>query len=235
MSDFIEVIPGALNPEVCAQIVQGFESSGQAQRGRVGSGVDTRLKDSYDITITGRPEWAQVEQVLQTIAFLGLKEYVRKYPFVMMGALALRIPDPATGELELINSDNVGSLTDDQLSNLISQVFRFARINLQKYHADAGGYPHWHSEIFPGDVQGETLHRVLLWTIYLNDVPQAGETEFFYQQRKIQPRAGSLLLAPAGFTHTHRGNRAEGSDKYIATSWFLYQRAEVLYRPPGQP
>ncbi len=231
MSDFIEVYPAALNAEACAQIVDFFETSGQAQRGRVGSGVDVQLKDSYDITITGRPEWGPVEDILQTIAFLGLQHYVRKYPFVMMGALALRLPDPATGEIRLINADNVGSLTGDELGQLTSQVFRFGRINLQKYLAGSGGYPHWHSEIYPSDAQGETLHRVLLWTIYLNDVAQAGETEFFYQSRKIAPQTGSLLIAPAGFTHTHRGNRAEGSDKYIATSWFLFQRAEALYRP----
>ena len=231
MSDFIEVYPGALNPEACAGIVELYESSGQARRGQVGSGVDTKLKDSHDITITGRPEWERVEEVLLATAFVGLKEYVRKYPFVMMGALALRIPDPATGEIRLVNSDNVGSLTDDQLCQLISHVFRFGRVNLQKYLAGVGGYPHWHSEIYPSDQQTEALHRVLLWTVYLNDVSQAGETEFFYQSRKIVPQAGSLLIAPAGFTHTHRGNRAEGSDKYIATSWYLFQRAEVLYQP----
>lgn len=231
MSDFIETYPGALSAEACAQLVNLFESSGQAQRGRVGSGVDTELKDSYDITITGRSEWEKIEEALQSIAFIGLRDYVRKYPFVMMGALALRIPDPVTGEIRLVNSENVGSLTDDQLCQLISHVFRFGRINLQKYLAGVGGYPHWHSEIYPGDAHGETLHRVLLWTIYLNDVSSAGETEFFYQSRKIAPQAGTLLIAPAGFTHTHRGNRAEGSDKYIATSWFLFQRAESLYRP----
>ena len=231
MSDFIEVYPGALSPETCAQIVNLFETSGQAQRGQTGSGVDVKLKDSYDITITGRPEWDPVENLLASIAFLGLKEYVRKYPFVMIGALALRLPDPATGEITLLNADNVGSLTDEQWCRMISHVFRFGRINLQKYLAGVGGYPHWHSEIYPRDIDGETLHRVLLWTIYLSDVAEAGETEFFYQSRKIAPRAGSLLIAPAGFTHTHRGNRAEGSDKYIATSWFLFQRAEALYQP----
>lgn len=231
MSDFIELYPRALNAEACAQIVDLFETSGQAQRGQVGSGVDVKLKDSYDITITGRPEWGPVEDILQTVAFIGLREYVRKYPFVMIGALALRIPDPATGQIMLVNADNVGTLTEDQLSQMVSHIFRFGRINLQKYVAGVGGYPHWHSEIYPRDADGETLHRVLLWTIYLNDVPQAGETEFFYQSRKVPPQTGSLLIAPAGFTHTHRGNRADGSDKYIATSWFLFQRAESLYRP----
>lgn len=42
------------------------------------------------------------------------------------------------------------------------------------------------------------------------------------------PQAGALLIAPAGFTHTHRGNRPIGGDKYIATSWILFRRAEEL-------
>jgi hypothetical protein len=52
---------------------------------------------------------------------------------------------------------------------------------------------------------------------------------FHYQQRLVRPQAGALLIAPAAFTHTHRGNRPRGADKYIATSWILFQRAEALY------
>ena len=40
---------------------------------------------------------------------------------------------------------------------------------------------------------------------------------------------GDLLIAPTAFTHTHRGNRPEGGDKFIATSWILFQRAETLF------
>ena len=46
------------------------------------------------------------------------------------------------------------------------------------------------------------------------------------------PRTGSLLIAPAAFTHTHRGNMPRGGDTYIATSWILFQRAEVLFGAP---
>jgi hypothetical protein len=77
--------------------------------------------------------------------------------------------------------------------------------------------------------QGEALHRAVLWTLYLNDDFSAGETEFLYQRRKIVPRTGSLLIAPTAFTHTHRGNMPKGGNKYIATSWILYQRAEALH------
>ena len=76
------------------------------------------------------------------------------------------------------------------------------------------------------DPTGENLHRTLLWTIYLNDGFGEGETEFLHQRRKIAPRTGSLLIAPTAFTHTHRGNMPKGGDKYIATSWILFQRAE---------
>lgn len=68
-----------------------------------------------------------------------------------------------------------------------------------------------------------------MWTIYLNDGFDEGETEFLFQQRKVVPRTGSLLVAPTAFTHTHRGNRPHGGDKFIATSWILFKRAEVLY------
>ena len=106
--------------------------------------------------------------------------------------------------------------------------------DLQRYTADRGGYPYWHCELYPRDEQCETLHRHLLWTIYLNDGFAGGETEFLFQQRKVVPRTGDLLIAPTAFTHTHRGNRPGGGDKYIATSWILFQRAESLYGAPAR-
>lgn len=232
MSDFIELYPHAIDPEACRRIVERFEASGQAKRGRTGTGVDTALKDSFDITISGRPEWKDVESVLLQAAFRGFRDYVRKYPFLLIGPLALRLPDPVGGGHTLVTAENYRGLTDEQFAALIPTAFRPGTINLQKYLAGSGGYPHWHSEIYPKDARCETLHRAVLYTLYLNDVPEAGETEFYYQRREIRPQVGSLLIAPAGFTHTHRGNTPVGGDKYIATSWILFQRAETLY---GQP
>lgn len=230
MNDFIEVYPTVFSPQQCQAIVEQFEASGQAERGRVGSGVDTALKNSYDIGISGKPEWRPLVQQFNTIVFQGLKQYIRKYRFAMIGPLALRYQDPATGQVTLINDETFDKIDDGLFTQMVMRTFRCGTINLQKYLADQGGYPHWHSEQYPLDASCEALHRVLLWTIYLNPVQGAGETEFLYQQRKIVPEVGSLLIAPAGFTHTHRGNRPHGSDKYIATSWILFQRAEQLMR-----
>lgn len=227
--DFIEVYPDVLDAASCRHIIERFEASGQATRGQTGSGVDVTLKNSYDITITGRSDWQDVDTLLQQAAFAGLQQYVRKYPFALIGPLALRFQDPARGQVTLINESNFATVSDQQYVQMLATVFRSGSINIQKYLAGQGGYPHWHSEVYPRDAHGETLHRVLLYTIYLNDVPEAGATEFYYQRRVIAPRAGSLLLAPAGFTHTHRGNTPVGGDKYIATSWVLFSRAEALY------
>lgn len=65
--------------------------------------------------------------------------------------------------------------------------------------------------------------------VFLNDVEVGGETEFFYQQFGISPKRGTVVIAPAAFTHTHRGAMPISSDKYIFTSWIMYQAAARLY------
>jgi hypothetical protein len=41
-----------------------------------------------------------------------------------------------------------------------------------------------------------------------------------------------MVIAPAYFTHTHRGCVPVSNDKYILTSWILLNRAEQLYQAP---
>jgi hypothetical protein len=228
-ADFIEVYDGAIDAPACRALIERFERSGQAQRGATGGGVDVALKDSWDIQLDASPGWADARQQLNDAAVRGLRQYLRRYAHVALAPLQLKMKDAASGELRALDAEGVTAMGDDLLDGLIAKVFRPGSINLQKYVAGQGGYPYWHCEQYPKRDNGEALHRAVLWTIYLNDGFEAGETEFLYQQRKVAPRTGSLLIAPTGFTHTHRGNRPEGGDKYIATSWILYQRAEQLY------
>jgi hypothetical protein len=227
--DFIEVYDDALDAATCQALIAQFDACGLARRGATGGGVDVSLKDSWDIRIDDHPVWHAARQQLNAAAFAGLCRYVRRYPHTVLAPLQLRMVDPATRQPTLIDAPRLQAMDDNTLMQLLGNVLRPGAINLQKYLADQGGYPYWHSEQYPGRDGGEALHRVLLWSIYLNDGFEAGETEFLHQQRLIRPRVGALLIAPAAFTHTHRGNRARGGDKYIATSWSLFQRAETLY------
>jgi hypothetical protein len=231
--DFIEVYDDALPAAACAALVARFEASGQDRPGEVGAGLMPELKDSRDIRISGKPDWRDAEAQLNGAMFTGLLAYLRRYPYTLIAPLMLqRPPDPAAGRdaaPRRLEAADIATLDDAALGDIVRTVLRPGPINLQRYRADTGGYPYWHCELYPKDASGETLHRHLLWTLYLNDGFEAGETEFVHQQRKVPPRTGSLLLAPSAFTHTHRGNRPRGGDKYIATSWVLFQRAEALF------
>jgi hypothetical protein len=80
------------------------------------------------------------------------------------------------------------------------------------------GYHMWHYE----NSGTLTANRIVAWMIYLNDIEEGGETEFLYLKKRIKPKAGKLLVWPAGYTHTHRGNQPLTEDKYIITGWFSF-------------
>ena len=108
-------------------------------------------------------------------------------------------------------------------------LFRLAPINAQQYLQGKGNYGYWHSEIYPQLGKNDALHRVLLLLIYLDDVEEGGETEFYYQKKSIKPKAGTMVVAPCGFTHTHRGNVPISDNKYVLTSWVLFNPADKIY------
>jgi hypothetical protein len=81
-----------------------------------------------------------------------------------------------------------------------------------------GGFHTWHFENF----NVETGARVVTFQLYLNDVNDGGETEFLYLRKRISPKAGTLLIWPSGYTHTHRGNPPLSKDKYIITGWLTF-------------
>ncbi len=228
VADFIETYDHVLSPAACTQLIERFEASGQMRRGATGSGVDLSMKDSWDIQLDSTPGWDDAIELLNNAALASLCQYLRRYPHVALAPLQLKLQTPE-GTEQVLDGPMLSGMDDELLTGVIAKVFRPGAINIQKYIANQGGYPYWHSEQYPRGDHGEALHRALLWTAYLNDGFGAGETEFLYQQRVIRPKTGSLLLAPTAFTHTHRGNRPVGGHKYIATSWVLYQRAEQLF------
>lgn len=85
-----------------------------------------------------------------------------------------------------------------------------------------GEFYHWHVDAGPG----EFSRRQLVATWYLNDVAgPGGETEFLFQELKIKPEEGKLVLFPPFWTHVHRGVTPAEGVKDIATTW-------VCFSPP---
>jgi len=95
--------------------------------------------------------------------------------------------------------------------------FKDMGYNLQRYNA--GEYYHWHVDSDSPQLAPRQL--VALW--YLNDVPgPGGETEFLFQEAKVTPEKGKLMLFPPFWTHEHRAVTVEKGIKYIATTWVCF-------------
>lgn len=226
--DFIEVYPNALPDEFCDELVRQFDNHSGVQAGRTGGGVDTSKKVSLDLMLDAHPDLAVMKNRLLGYTLANVTRYFDKYSLALMGAVAVNVAGDG-GESITLTPDNYQKYGKNRAEALVKYLYRSGTINIQKYPKAKGGYPHWHSEQFPQQGHNEALHRVVLYMFYLNDVEEGGETEFYYQNKRVKPKKGTMVIAPAGFTHSHRGNMPKSHDKYIATSWIMFNRAEQLY------
>lgn len=91
--------------------------------------------------------------------------------------------------------------------------------NIQHY-APCQGYHAWHTERASNRLIENDRH--LAWMMFLNDVKDGGQTEFFHQKKKITAERGKLLIWPCDWTFTHRGIVSNTEHKYIITGWFNF-------------
>lgn len=82
-----------------------------------------------------------------------------------------------------------------------------------------GGFHVWHWEH-----NADHMHRdrMAVWTLYLTDHEDEGETEFLAHGWRVKPEIGKFCIFPADYTGVHRGNPVYSKDKYIVTGWYEY-------------
>ncbi|MDX3775583.1 2OG-Fe(II) oxygenase [Chromatiaceae bacterium AAb-1] len=229
MNDFIEIYDNALSGEFCQQLIEIFDNSPYTTAGRTGGGVDTSKKHSTDLYLYQHPEYQPQLQVIWEATTRYAAEYFKKYHFALIAPVAMTVAHPQTGQPVALTHQNYPEVGEPKAFDLMRTLYRLGPVQAQKYQAGQGNYNYWHCEVYPQVPDNEALHRTLLFMFYLNDVAEGGQTEFYYQNKSIQPKTGRMVIAPAYFTHTHRGCIPVSNDKYILTSWILFNRAEQLY------
>ena len=100
--------------------------------------------------------------------------------------------------------------------------FHYTNLKLQKT-LPTEGYHVWHVEHGAG-YRDEA--RAFVYSIYLNDVEEGGETEFLHFSKRVKPKKGRIVIWPAAFPYIHRGNPPLSGEKYILTSWMLLRGTE---------
>ncbi len=95
--------------------------------------------------------------------------------------------------------------------------FHFTSLKIQKT-LPTEGYHVWHIEHGKGF---DNEPRAFVFSVYLNDIEEGGETEFLHFSKRVQPKTGRIVFWPAGFPYVHRGNSPLSGEKYLLTSWIL--------------
>ena len=126
------------------------------------------------------------------------------------------VPNYFTSYFFQVLWEKIIPLYTDQFS-ILSQTQLAGEELKMKRIKPGGGFHTWHYEGL-----GEYSKRKLVCQLYLNDISNAGETEFLYQNKRVNAKEGRMLVFPADWTHTHRGNPPIGTNnKYIITTWLF--------------
>jgi len=132
---------------------------------------------------------------------------------------------------------DLGNLDLDILKDLDRRICELIGINqsyseiMQGQHYEVGQEFKAHTDYFEGDqineFGGQRGQRTYTFMIYLNDVTEGGETEFYQIDRKIKPSLGKAVIwnnldkngSPNPKTLHHAHPVLEGS-KTVITKWF---------------
>lgn len=217
---FIATYEDALPSAACSKIINAAQGA-DAVQGQIGAGLVPNVKRSVDCDI--EDILPDMQQGLRENLWTHVTMYVHSHPHLVTGTVAPVLPDGRPMTSEILRSLRFATVT-----RICKAVFALGQLNVQHYATGKGNFSHWHSEISPSPNSIAPLHRILFAIYYLNTVEIGGHTEFAAQKFSLSPRVGRLLIAPAGFTHTHRGLVPTSNDKWILTTWVSFRPASEL-------
>ena len=201
-NDFIAVYKNFMPSAVCNDIVSFYnEWKEQAVQAHMEKDLRSRQPfDNYEQSMAGSNQFATGE--------LGRNDLS-----IMMETLNTPLTARINQYLQSAVNDYCAQYKALNTTPLTSWAVKFQET------PEGGGYHVYHYE---RGSWSETA-RELVWMIYLNEDFEGGETEFLYQKRRIDPTIGTLVIWPAGFTHTHKGNIVRKGTKYDVTGWYYQQ------------
>ena len=213
--NFIMEIPKAFKKGFCKKLINKFENNPkQHSKGVVGDNnkgqkvVAHKVKDDTEIQFDPSflaTDWKNDLETITKQVEVNMKKYVERYSFTDD---ASQLPCGLHG---------------------IADICLEGGFNMQRFDPGKGFFT-YHCETGADS----NSYRQIVWMIYLNDIEEKGGTLFKYQNMRIAPEAGKMLIWPAGWTHFHKSEVAPKETKYIITGWYQYSHI-VGEEPPPSP
>lgn len=199
MSDFIIEYKYSIPEPLCDKIIKMFETQDNKHKGITASGIYIDIKDTTDFIIPIMDEkWNKVESFLYKELFSKIKKYIKTI----------------NQKMNLDSKDNYNiDYNYFENTNFFTEYFM-----IQKYNKNIGKYV-YHNDFLLSDTIDKSF-RVITFIWYLNNVKEGGET-VFWNNYKINPEKGKLVLFPACWSYPHTGKVPISSDKYIITGWLF--------------
>ena len=200
---YMYICNNSISRELCNDLINLFEQEQDTYckyKGITAQGVNVNIKDTTDLRIdhtNKNPIYDIYTSFLSKELYFHLKKYVKKFDF--------------------IDNDNNMLYPIRSGKNVVTECMQ-----IQKYEKNVGKYV-YHND-FNADFNNNR-YRVLTFLWYLNDIDDGGETEFFNDFR-IKPKAGKLILFPASWTFPHKGRIPISDNKYIITGWLWHMLKE---------
>jgi hypothetical protein len=209
---YIYINEYSLSKDLCEEIIHKFEEQEENKGpGYTFGGIQPKIKDTIDYNIeVDNKKWERIRQTLIVELINNIELYACKLDTQIYHSQVLDINQPN-------QSDGIKYYTFKELS--VDGLF-FETIMVQKYKSNKGRY------VFHNDASFESTqqrNRVLTYIYYLNDVEEGGETQF-WDNYKVKPKKGQLVLFPASWIFPHSGLMPISSDKYIITGW-IYEKS----------
>ena len=196
MNKYIYTNPTSISKELSLDIIHLFENENSKYHGVTHGGLNKNIKDTMDYVIPKNDDkWYNIHSFLTKELFKNINIYLN----------------------QLNNNNNFKN--ENQNTTEIYKFFNGSKyyihnFMIQRYIKNEGRYI-YHNDFAIN--KENTQHRIITYLWYLNDVIEGGETEF--DEFKIQPEQGKLLLFPACWTYPHCGKMPISNNKYIITGW----------------
>jgi hypothetical protein len=198
----------SLSHELCDEIIHLFNEEECKSPGMTQGGINLNVKDTLDYEIlVNNPKWSKIRQCLIDELIYNIEIYIDLLDTLAYNSLPIDI-----------NNSNIKGL----FKELDIETLNLNTLMIQQYKSNKGRY------IYHNDFAVDTKlsrYRVLTYIWYLNDVNEGGET-IIWDNHKIKPTTGKLLLFPATWTYPHSGLMPISNDKYIITGW-VYQCVDL--------
>jgi hypothetical protein len=199
--EFIHRIPNLVSHEFCKDIIEQFEKSNLTGPGHTYVFKDGEIIKSPDSNSKVSTDISVYPGFIEAATEKGEPEWREFVNYI-------------NSKLQIAINEYVEKFP--MMNDL--QRFVLEGYNIQRYLPGEGFYT-WHCENSGYKGGGD---RVLAWMIYLNDLTDGGGTDFKIQNHTEKAEACKMLIWPAFWTHTHKGQVSETQTKYIVTGWYRY-------------